>query len=238
MYRIAICDDEIRVRDALLGYLDRYAAESEQIFQTIQYSSANTLLQNYPEHLDLLFLDIQMDGIDGMTAARQIRTFDEQVCLIFITTMHQYALEGYSVRAFGFVKKPVSYVEFRHELISAINQIDTLRARSNFITLKSRGQMERLPVSRILYCEVRNHSVEVHMTGETRSYRCQMKELETQLIPYGFFRCHASYLVNSAHIVRIETTGLILSDGGNIPVSQHRRKEFLSGLSKYMGERM
>lgn len=109
------------------------------------------------------------------------------MCLIFITTMHQYALEGYSVRAFGFVKKPVSYMEFRHELTSAINQIDTLRARNNYITLKGGGQMERLPVSRIMYCEVRNHSLEVHMTGETRFFRCQMKAVEELLLPYGFF---------------------------------------------------
>ena len=236
MYHIAICDDESGPRSALRGYTDRFAAETGKPFRCTGFSSANELLRDYPKNLDLLFMDIRMGGIDGMTAARQIRAFDSQVCLIFITTEHQYALEGYSVRAFGFLKKPVTYTQFRHELTSALHHIDFLRARDDCILLKSGGQAQRLPVFSILYCEVRNHSVEVHFQSESRSYHCQMKELEELLSPYGFFRCHASYLVNSAHIARIEADSLLLDSGNRVPVSQHRRKAFLSALSRYMGD--
>lgn len=239
MYRIAVCDDESRMCETLQGYLDRWAGETGQNVQSVLFSSANDLLRDYPKDLDILFLDIQMAGVDGMAAARQIRTFDERVCIIFITTMHQYALEGYSVRAFGFVKKPVSYARFRHELTSAIHQVDSVRARDNYVTLRSGNAMERLPVSRLVYCEVRNHSVDVHLDGgEVRSYRCQMKELEEMLAPYGFFRCHAAFLVNSARIARIGAAQLDLNDGSAVPVSQHRRKDFLAALTRYMGERI
>lgn len=236
MYHVAVCDDESMSRNLLCGYIDRFGTETGKALRRAVFPSANELLRDYPKGLDLLLLDIRMGGIDGMTAAKEIRAFDPQVCLIFITTEHQFALEGYSVRAFGFLKKPVGYTQFRHELTSALNHIDSLRARDDCVLLKSGGQTERLPVSGILYCEVRNHSVEVCLQGGVRSYRCQMKELEELLTPYGFFRCHASYLVNSAHIARIEADSLLLDSGNRVPVSQHRRKAFLSALSRYMGD--
>lgn len=238
MYQIAVCDDENAMRNTLRDYADRFCAEFSKPLHCTFFPSANELLQAYPKDLDLLFLDIRMTGVDGMTAAREIRSFDQQVCLIFITTEHQYALEGYSVRAFGFLKKPVSYTQFCHELIGALNHIDAMRARNDYILLKSGGQSERLSVSGILYCEVRNHSVDVHLLNGKRLYRCQMKQLEELLAPYGFFRCHASYLVNSARIVRIETDSLLLDNGDRVPISQHRRKAFLAGLSRYMGKQL
>lgn len=238
MYHIGVCDDESVSRNLLCGYIDRFSTETDRLLRHCVFSSANELLRDYPKDLDLLLLDIRMNGIDGMTAAKEIRAFDSQVCLIFITTEHQYAIEGYAVRAFGFLKKPVGYTQFRHELTSALNHIDSLRARDGFALLKNRGQMERLPVSTILYCEVRNHSVEVHLQSANRSYHCQMKELEELLSPYGFFRCHASFLINSAHITRIEADSLLLDSGDRVPVSQHRRKAFLAALSRYMGDRL
>ena len=238
MYKIAVCDDESIVRDTLLNYLDRYAAEQGEPLQILSFSSANDLLADYPAGLDLLFLDIRMGGVDGMAAARHIRAFDERVCIIFITSLHQYALEGYSVRAFGFLKKPVSYSAFRGELSSALRHIQVLRDRDQTITLRSAGQPERLSVSRILYCEVNNHTVRVHLTDGVRTYRCSMKELEALLAPHGFFRCHAAFLVNSAAIDRIDAASLTLTDGSMLPVSQHRRREFLAALSRYLGGQM
>ena len=238
MYHIAICDDESGTRSTLYNYVERFGGEFGKPLHCVVFHSANELLQAYPKKLDLLFLDIRMAGIDGMTAAKEIRSFDPQVCLIFITTEHQYALEGYSVRAFGFLKKPVSYAQFYHELSCALNHIDALRARDDCIFLKTGGQSERLLVSSILYCEVRNHSVEVHLQNGKRLYRCQMKELEELLASYGFFRCHASYLVNSARIVRIETDSLLLDRGDRVPISQHRRKALLTDLSRHMWKQL
>lgn len=237
MYHIAVCDDESMSRDLLCRYINQLSTEVGKTLRHSVFSSANELLREYPKDLDLLLLDIRMNGIDGMTAAKEIRAFDPQVCLIFITTEHQYAIEGYAVRAFGFLKKPVGYTQFRHELSSALNHIDALRTRDDFVLLKNGGQAERLPVSGILYCEVRNHSVEVHLQSANRSYHCQMKALEELLSRYGFFRCHASFLVNSAHIARIETDNLLLDSGARVPISQHRRKAFLAALSRYVGNR-
>lgn len=238
MFRIAICDDEKVICDQLRGYLDRYAREHDCSFDITVFPSADKLLLEYPHGIDLLLLDIYMEGVDGMAAAKQIRTFDEQVFLIFITTMGHMAIEGYSVRAFGFVKKPVSYGQFSHELQCVLKQISRQKEKQHSITLKGGGNTYRIPVGDILCCEVRNHAIMVYTANETLEGRGQIKELEEQLTPYGFLRCHTSYLVNSQCIRRIDQTELTLSDGKRIPISQRRRREFINNLSKYIGEQI
>ena len=179
-----------------------------------------------------------MDGLDGMTAAKQIRAFDDQVFLIFITTMSHLAIEGYSVRAFGFVKKPVSYVQFRHELQCVLKQINRQKEKQHSITLKGGGNTYRIPVGEILFCEVRNHSMMVHTRDKVVEGRGQIRELEEQLMPYGFLRCHASYLVNYQGIRQIGQSELTMYDGRKVPISQRRRREFMNNLSKYIGEQI
>lgn len=237
MYRIAICDDDEKIRVILEQYIERFFKDAGVRGQIVSFSSANLLLQNYPDGLDLIFLDIYMDNLDGMTAAKSIRKFDEKVCLIFITTMHQYALEGYSVRAFGFIKKPVSYVAFSHEMSCALSYIKSNREKRKFISLKSGGKIYQVQVSEILYCEINNHNLWVHTNKMTYEYRCQMKEFEKQLSSYGFLRCHASFLVNCDCIsqIELEEGRLYLEDGTAIPVSQSRKKDFMTAFSRHMG---
>ena len=179
-----------------------------------------------------------MGGIDGMEAAKEIRKQDPSVCMIFITTMFQYAFEGYSVRAFGFVKKPVLYEEFSHEISCALRQIESMRTHEKYYSVKYNDTLHRLPLSKIVYCEVQNHSAFFHLEDSIVECRSQMNTLENDLNPYGFFRCHASYLVNSSWIKRIEALELELKTGETIPVSQRKKKEFLAALSLYVGDRI
>lgn len=242
MIRVAICDDEAKVRQTLREYLERFFRENPpgegEELELTEFSSADQLLQHYPTGIDLLLLDIYMDGVDGMAAARELRKFDPSVCIIFITTMYQYALDGYAVRAFGFIKKPVRYEEFSHELSCAMRQIESQHTREHFLLVKNNDTVYRLPVSQILYCEVRNHSIFIHLTDRVQEARGQMKDLEEQLGPYGFFRCHVSFLVNSAYIRRIDLMELELKNGETIAISQRKRKEFLSALFLYVGDRI
>ena len=236
MVQIAVCDDEHSVRKQIRSMLEQYAEETGRSFQITEYPSANELIQDYRAQFDLLFLDISMTGIDGMAAAREIRRLDPVVCLIFVTSMMQYAVEGYAVQAFGFVLKPLQYAKFSFTLEKAIHHLDARRMAEKTVLLHSHGQTERLTVSDILYCEVTNHSVTVHLHSGPRSYRIQMKEIEELLAPYGFFRPHGSYLVNHQAIERIGTNSLLLKNGETIPLAQHKRKAFMAQLTSYLGE--
>lgn len=237
MIRIAVCDDERPVRESIIKALKRYIADNGIEAEIYEFPSAESLLTSYPEGLDLLLLDIYMPGMDGMDAANAIRQFDEEVCIIFITTMYQRAIEGYKVRAFGFIRKPVSYEEFSHEISAAVKQRNSRREKDYFINIRSSGKTYRIPVSQISYCEVQGHYISMCINGEIRVYRCSIRELEEQLGSYGFFRCHASYLVAADAIQEIRQAEILLKDGSIVPVSQRRRKAFLTSLSDYLGDR-
>ncbi len=238
MIYIAVCDDERTTRESIVKALKRYQAEKQIELEIMEYSSADDLLAGYPERVDLLLLDIYMPGIDGMDAAARIREFDTEVCLIFITTMYQRAIEGYKVRAFGFIRKPVSFEEFSHEISCAIKSIDSRREKDHVLSIKSSGKTYRVAVSKISYCEVQGHYVSMCVDGEIREYRCPIRDLEEQLGEYGFFRCHASYLVAADAIREIGQTEILLKDGNKVPISQRRRKAFMSALSEYLGDRI
>ena len=236
MLHIAVCDDERPVRESIVKALARYDKENSIDMKITEFASADSLLTSYPQNVDLILLDIYMPGMDGMDAARAIREFDPDVCIIFITTMYQRAIEGYKVRAFGFIRKPVSYEEFSHELGDAIRNIERAREKEHYITVKSSGRSYRIPVSRISFCEVRGHYVSLCVDGEVKEYRCPIRELEEQLGEYGFFRCHASYLVAADAIQEIRQADILLKDGNIVPISQRRRKTFLNSLSEYLGD--
>lgn len=238
MIKIAVCDDERPVRESIVKALDRYRNENSIDMEVQEFASADSLLTSYPDGVDLILLDIYMPGIDGMDAARAIREFDSEVCIIFITTMYQRAIEGYKVRAFGFIRKPVSYEEFSHEISDAVRNIERSREREHTITIKSAGKAYRIPVSKISYCEVKGHYISLCVDGEIREFRCPIRDLEEQLREYGFFRCHASYLVAADAIQEIRQADILLKDGNLVPVSQRKRKTFLFALSEYLGERI
>lgn len=228
IFHIAVCDDKKNVRDCLRAFLESYAHRKKLQFELTLFASGEELLGHYPEKMDLIFLDITMDGMDGMDTARKIRQFDSEVCIIFITIMYQRAIDGYGVRAFGFIKKPINPMELRHELACALKHIEKRHEEETYITVREGARVFRFPVSQIAYCEVQNHHVYMQVDGERREFRLSMKSLEDMLLPLGFLRSHASYLVNIRCIVRLEPAEILLSDGSRVPISQRRRKEFLN----------
>ena len=233
MIKIAVCDDDRTVRESIVKALQRYERDNSMEFEILEYAAADAMLVSYPAELDLILLDIYMPGIDGMDAAKAIRRFDQDVCIIFITTMYQRAIEGYKVRAFGFIRKPVSYEEFSHEIGDAVRNIERSRQKEHYITIRTSGKSYR-----VSYCEVRGHYINMCIDGEIREYRCPIRDLEDDLGKYGFFRCHASFLVSVDSIQEIRKTDILLKDGNVVPISQRRKKAFMDALSEYLGEQM
>lgn len=176
-----------------------------------------------------------MNGTDGMEAARQIRGFDEEVCIVFITSMAERAIEGYGVRAFGFVCKPVNYGEFKHELASAIHDIAKRAAEYPVLTVQAGRSTLLVPTKEVYCCEVRDHSLAICYRDRAEEARVTIGEMEKKLRPYGFLRCHASYLVNRRFIRRIGAQSLLLTNDREIPISQRRRKEFMEEIFEWYG---
>ena len=118
MYHIAICDDEIEFVSELKDLLKRYSGETGIELMIAEYRNGQELIENYDTTTDLIFLDIQMNKMDGLTAAGKIRELDEEVSIIFLTSLKQYALEGYQYQAVNYIVKPMKYIRLKTEMNS------------------------------------------------------------------------------------------------------------------------
>ena len=236
MLRIVICDDEKNIRGQLCGYLNKLREELTEQLDILEFASGWELLDHYPGGADIILLDIQMDGQNGLETAQSIRGFAPDVCLIFITNMVSYALKSYQVHAFSFLPKPLSYKQFRREMLAAIQQQKRRNAHFIFFTDAETRVQHQLDSRDIIYLEARNHRVTAMLENRTLTCRKPLSEYEKELRPYGFFRCHSAYLVNQRFIADIEQDQIILSKGVALPISKARRRTFLAELMEYVGE--
>lgn len=232
MKKIAICDDEEYVRQEIIGYVERYAEEHNAEFITAVYSSSEALLEYLPADTSIVFLDIKMGKCTGMEAARILRQRGSNAYLIFVTSMVQYAIEGYEVHAFAFLEKPLQYSRFASVLAEALS-----REPRRTLVLRRPNQVDSISIQTILYVETLDHtSIVVSETG-AQEYTISLKKLQNELAPCGFGLCHKSYLVNYNKISSVKADELLLVNGSSIPLSKHRRKVFLEQFTRYMGAR-
>ncbi len=233
MLKIAVVEDMKADREILLSYLRRYEKEHHLTFEVSCYSDGLRFLDAYRCDCSLVFMDIEMPVIDGMKAAKKLRTMDDAVCLIFVTNMAQYAVEGYTVQAAGYLVKPVAYYQFSVMMEKLLVTLDR-RERSELL-LSVDGGLERVDAAAVVYVEVRNHWLTYHFQdGEEKVVRGTMNEAERQLTPLGFARCNQCYLVNLSRVERVGTD-TVRVNGEELAVSRSRRKNFLKQLTDHLG---
>ncbi len=196
-----------------------------------EFADGQALLQGFRPEFDVLFLDIEMPRLDGMSAARQIRERDEQVTIIFITNMAQYAIHGYEVGALDFLLKPVSYeaLEMRLQKVWKLAQ-----ARQESGILLSLGSgLRKIALSELFYVELVGHDLVYHLKDQSVTLRGSMREAEEQLRGKPFFKCNSCYLVNLDH-VRAVSDGVAVVGGDRLQISRARKKAFMEALAAHL----
>lgn len=231
-YNIAIVEDNKDFQNLILLYLERIEKETKLKFNLFSFFDGDEITHEYKADYHIIFLDIQMARMDGMTAAKQIRKFDEDVIIIFITNMAGYAIEGYSVNAMGYLLKPLSYFAFKEELMKSIEKIN-LRKQNHILIPQENGTL-RLNVNGILYIESFKHDKFIHTKNETYQIRDTLKSLEVQLEGSHFYRINNCYLVNLKWVSAIEGE-ICYIDDIELKISRTRKKGFMEALTNYIG---
>jgi len=235
MIVIAVCDDSEAIVTGLSGFIERYAKETGQDIKIYKYGSGLQLLDKYTGHYDIIFLDIKMPYMDGLETANGIRKRDQNVSIIFLTSMVQYALEGYKVEALNYIVKPISYKRLKMEL----NVWSQKRAQEQpALLVKNNDGRFRIKLKELISIETSYRNVLVHTKGKSLICHKKLKDLETELGSHGFSRCHSAYIVNLAYIESIEQTDVKLITGEVIPISQTKKKAFMQSVARYYGERI
>ena len=234
--KIALCDDETYIQELLYDYLKKLENTCPYHFEIQRFSSAETMLQDIMPDTDILLLDIKMKQLSGMDAARKLRGSGINCCIIFITSMIQYALEGYEVHAFAFIQKPCRYAQFERTMLEAL-RVQEIRT-ANTLSLRRGSAIDTINIDHILYAETLDHVSSIVTVQGKQEYVIPLKKLSTELIPHGFGLCHKSFLVNFRRIRSILPSELLLTNQDTIPLSKHRKKEFLEQFTAFMGDQL
>lgn len=233
-YSVAIVEDEDVHAKTLEQFLSDFAAEEGIDLAFTRYGSAIDAAEDYKGQFQVVFLDIMMPGMNGMELAREIRQSDPRVCLIFVTSLAQFALEGYEVEATDYLLKPLSYPEFKLKMHRAFSKVSSSDAP--VLRFQSYGGFLIVPIEEIQYCETSGHSVIYHATsGDYRKHQ-PMKEAEKALQGMGFLRINSCYLVARKEIVGVENRFVVLRNGERLLISRPRLSAVAQELSSLGGE--
>ncbi len=230
MWRVAVVDDQASVRTQMESYFERYQQERGERFQISAFQDAAQFLDRYQPEYDLVLMDIDMPGMDGLTAAHRLRKLDPGVVLIFVTNLAQYAINGYEVSAVDFVVKPVSYAKFAFKLERALKL--ALPKDRPMVLIKTEEGTVAIQRGDITYVEVQGHNLFYHTGEETYRVRGSLKQAEEEFGEMPFFTCNKCYIVNLAFVDAVRENVAVVA-GDEIVVSRPKKKAFMEALAAY-----
>lgn len=213
MYRIAICDDEAEARRYVAELVRRWAEQGEHDVTLREYPSAEGLLFGDEAGYDILLLDIEMGGMNGVDLARSIRGRDAVAEIIFVTGYSDYIAEGYDVAALQYLMKPVSWAKLSATLDRALER---LHRNERSLCLETAGGMVRTPLYSIKYIDVQRNYATVH-TNEEITVRRTLSQLAGEL-DERFFRLGRSAVINLYAVRKVTKTDVYLEDGTVLPL--------------------
>lgn len=189
-------------------------------------------LSSKDRQYDLVCLDIDMEGRDGIETAKEIRKQDEEIQIIFVTNLAHMAIRGYEVRALDFILKPVNFYSFSMKIQNAISMIQNKKSKT--IVISTMNGVVRFSTNELYYAEVDGHYIYYHTKDGSYKQKQSMKELEDLLAGLSFKRCNNCYLVNLKYVDAVDRDDVKVG-GEWLKISRPRKKEFLQALANYMG---
>ena len=232
---IVIVDDSKRDYEEISGYLKKFEDKNQLEINVTIYESADKFFDavdlnkiNY----DMIVMDIDMPGTNGIDAAKKIREHDEKVVLMFVTNMPQYAMIGYEVEAIDYVLKPVEYETFELKMTKALRYIR--RNRPEKLRLETAEGSLAVSINDIYYIESILHYLYFHTKTDVIKVRMTMSDIEKLLGGYSFSRCNSGYLVNLAYVDSINKDEVSVA-GDVLKISRGRKNDFTSSFTKYLG---
>lgn len=241
MLKIAICDDDRGITSHLEKILENYTKQSSVQIEIEIFFDGKALIQHIEQqttNYDLIFLDIEMEQMDGMETARRIREKNKLVLLIFVTSHTNYAIEAYSVHPFQFIVKPFD----EKKVITYFQQAyEVLTSGEFYYEYKYNKIYHRIMVNDIMYFESTKRIIHIHLKdGTSKQYYDKMKSVQEKLQKSNadFWRIHQSILVNARYVVKKAFDYVELADGTILQISEDRRKELNARYIKRMIQKL
>ncbi len=241
MFRIAVCDDEDYFRKNLKELISVYMTEQGYAFQIDTFCSGEEFMSLGMEMMNytIVFLDISMGEIDGVTVAKEIRKISQETFIVFVTAYVDYALEGYKINVIRYLLKDNNSIENAvKECIDAVVEKMDYVVKKKIFTFHEGGRKE-VSLERLLYIESRLHKLEFHVMEDTMkiyTMYATLNEIERDLKNANFIRIHQSFLVNLKYVINVLRYKVILMNGEELIIPKARYKKVKDSFTAYQGE--
>lgn len=233
MYRVLIIEDEADEAALLRSHLGRYGDEHGVVFEVTWLKTAFDFISEGGKY-DLVFMDINLPGINGMEAAQLLRVYNTSTPIIFVTNLAQYAIKGYEVDALDFMLKPVGYYDFSLRMGKAMRKLEANVGR--LIAVSTADGVRVVPLLRLDYVEVRNHDLLYHVAGEEPlRVRGSLSALERDSEGSPLLRISKSVLVNIERIDWVRGSELATLSGDRLQISRSRKRVVAEEIARYLG---
>lgn len=227
-FRIIICDDDKAHQEQLVKLVREWSYARDIRCAVSAFDSADALLAAQPS-FDLLFLDILMDGQDGMSAARLLREQGNEAQIVFVSSTADYVFEGYEVGAYRYILKPYD----REQITDILHKCHTA-LRTGSLLLRCGSVTHVIPYRDILYVEAQGRKCDVVSGKERLSASQSISELASLLPEDSFYHCGKSFIVNLRHVAGVQRYEAILKNGARIPVSRRKYGELKTRLLDFL----
>ena len=232
--KIAIIEDQEKEKERLESYIEDFCSQLSLPVTIDSYKDGINIVENYHSQYDVLYFDVEMSIMDGITAAKKIREIDSQVLIVFVTNHSQVAIQGYSVEAIDFLLKPLTFFSFSEHFKKIVKKLSNSKKDSIFI--KKGNKTIKLLQQEIRYIENEGHRIYIHTNKETFEINSSMKYIESTLKDY-FFRSNNCYIVNLNYVERVEGNTVYIGETP-LQISRPRKKEFMQSLTEFIGEEL
>ena len=227
MIRAALCDDDILTLNAMQGFLDRYCRERNREIVHTTFCNPLELLSEIERgvRFDVLFLDILMPGQNGIETAAEIRRYDNNIKIVFLTSSAEFAIQSYTVEAYFYQLKPLRWEDFSRVMDSVLEKC--AHEQENSLILRCKGLLTRIDLKQLEFCEVIHRTLLFHLTsGKVLESTGSLDELGRKLAPYNcFLRVHRSYIVNLDYVQNISYRAITMTCLTEIPIPRGKYNE-------------
>lgn len=229
--KIAICDDEKEIREVLKNKIEKYYFPHSTEFSIREYASGEELLEEELNEIEVLFLDVDMPGKNGMETANEIRKVNQEMIIVFLTAYSEFVFESFKVDAFRYLVKPLKDSEL--EEVLQVLEDRLYKDEDDYLNFQFQNQMYNIRYKDIIYIEGMRNKIWIHCKDKTYRWRGVLKNLEEALNDKGFLQVHRSYIINMDKIQRCDSQTVLLEDNSEVPISRYKLDAFREEYVKY-----
>ncbi len=233
LVRVAIVEDEAELHDYYRKMIEAWGdARNIKLITTFVKSSEEYLFKyDRQNQFDIIFLDVCMNGMNGMELAHEIRKFDRNVQIAFLTGKSEYVFEGYEIGAVRYLIKPVEESELIKVLDACMEKLGS--SKEDYLTIKYHGENLRLSRNEILFVKVEGHYLQMQTVNRAYEWKASLKEMLAKLDSARFVMVNRSVVVNLEFVNKITREECILENGEAIPVSRGAYGPLNDAFMKY-----